>query len=147
MEDNVIGISVMKRLKRIENGITFPEILIASLILSLVGVVFMTALASNYRVLRNTDQRTTAESLARSQMEAINNAPYDGTAPYSYDNYTITGIPSGYRITIAAVPIDPVTGDNSTMDLGIQKVTVTVICQNRLPDLSSTVLVLESYKR
>jgi Tfp pilus assembly protein PilV len=136
-----------RKSKRNESGMTIPEVLIGALILGFVGVVFLSALASNYRVLLTAEQRTTAESLGRRQMEALNNAPYDGTAPYSYDNYTITGIPSGYGVNIAVSLIDPETGATSATDLGVQKVTVSVTCQKRLPNQSSTVIVLESYKR
>jgi hypothetical protein len=75
-------------------------------------------------------------------MESINNAPYDSTPPYTYSK--ITGIPAGYDINIAVALVNPETGGSSAMDLGVQKVTVTVIYQQRIPP---EVLVLETYKR
>jgi Tfp pilus assembly protein PilV len=130
------------KFKNDETGITIAEVLIALAIFAFVGVTFVSALGTNFRVLLAADQRTTAESLAKTQMEAINNAPYDSTAPYAYSK--ITGIPAGYDITIAVALVNPETGAVSAVDLGVQKVTVTVTCQQRSPP---EVLVIETYKR
>jgi len=121
---------------------TIAEVLIALAIFAVVGVTFVSALGTNFKVLLVADQRTTAESLVKTQMEAINNAPYDSTPPYTYDK--ITGIPAGYDINIAVALVNPETGAVSATDLGVQKVTVTITCQQHLPP---EVLVLESYKR
>lgn len=137
-------VDLMNKLKfrSSERGVTIAEVLIALAILAVVGVTFVTALGTNFKVLLMADQRTTAESLARTQMEAINNAPYDSISPYAYNK--ITGIPSGYDINIAVALINPETGAVSALDLGVQKVTVTVTCVQHSPP---EVLVLESYKR
>lgn len=129
-------------LRRRETGVTIAEVLIALAIFAVVGVTFVSALSTNFKVLLIADQRTTAESLARTQMEAINNAPYDSTPPYSYNK--ISGIPGGYDINISVALVNPETGAVSATDLGVQKVTVTVTCQQHSPP---EVLVLESYKR
>ncbi len=125
-----------------EKGMTIAEVLIALAIFAVVGVTFVSALGTNFKVLSVADQRTTAESLAKTQMEAINNAPYDGTPPYTYSK--ISGIPEGYDIIIAVALVNPETGAVSALDLGVQKITVTVTCQQHSPP---EVLVLESYKR
>jgi Tfp pilus assembly protein PilV len=130
------------KFRRNENGITIPEVLVSVAIFAVVGVTFVYALATNFKVLQIADQRTTAESLARTQMEAINNAPYDTISPYTYTK--ISGIPSGYDINIAVALVNPETGAVSATDLGVQKVTVTVTCQQHSPP---EVLVIESYKR
>lgn len=132
----------MLKFKGNETGMTIAEVLIALAIFSIVGVTFVSALGTNFKVLLLADQRTTAESLAKTQMEAINNAPYDSTPPYTYSK--ISGIPEGYDINIVVVLVDPETGSTSALDLGVQKVTVTVTCQQHSPP---EVLVLESYKR
>jgi Tfp pilus assembly protein PilV len=128
--------------QRSETGLTIAEVLIALAIFAVVGVTFVSALGTNFKVLTLADQRTTAESLAKTQMEAINNAAYDSTPPYTYSK--ITGIPAGYDVTIAVALVNPETGAVSALDLGVQKVTVTVTCQQHTP---TTVLVLETYKR
>jgi Tfp pilus assembly protein PilV len=125
-----------------ELGITIAETLVALSIFAITSVTFVAALGSNFKVLLMADQRTTAESLAKSQMEAINNAAYDSTAPYTYS--TITGIPAGYSVNIVVALVNPETGSVSATDLGVQKVTVTVTCQQHSPP---EVMVLESYKR
>jgi len=130
------------KFKRDETGMTIAEVLIALAIFAVVGVTFVSALGTNFKVLLIADQRTTAESLAKTQMEAINNSPYDSTPPYSYSK--ISGIPAGYDINISVALVNPETGAVSATDLGVQKVTVTVTCQQHSP---LEVLVLESYKR
>ena len=128
--------------RRNEIGVTLIEVLVALSIFTVVSVTFVSTLSTNYKVLLVADQRTTAESLARTQMEAIDNAPYDTTPPYIYT--TITGIPAGYAVSIAVVLVNPETGAISATDLGVQKVTVTVTCQQHSPPV---VLIVESYKR
>ena len=128
--------------RRNEIGITITEVLVALSIFAVVSVTFVSALSTNYKVLLIADQRTTAESLAKTQMEAINNAPYDTTAPYAYTK--ITGIPAGYDVSIAVALVNPETGATSATDLGVQKITVTVTCQQHSPPV---VLIVESYKR
>jgi hypothetical protein len=125
-----------------ERGNSLPEVIMSIGIFALVGVTFISVLATNIKVLGTADQRTTAESLAKTQMEAIISAPYDSTAPYSYSK--VAGIPAGYDINIYVALINPETGAVSTTDCGVQKVTVTVTCQQRSPP---EVLSLQSYKR
>jgi prepilin-type N-terminal cleavage/methylation domain-containing protein len=120
-------------------GYTLGEVLVSLAIFGVVGVTFMSALGTNFKVLLMADQRTTSETLAKSQLEAINNSPYDFTTPYEYDK--ITGIPSGYDINIAVSLVNPETGAVSALDLGVQKVAVTVTFQQ------NAVLVVESYKK
>ena len=130
------------RLKSYEKGITLPEVLVSLLIFTTVSVTFVAALGTNFKVLLVADQRTTAESLARAQLEAINNAPYDFTAPYAYSK--ITTIPAGYDVIPTAILINPETGAVSATDLGVQKITVTVTCQQHSPP---EIIVVETYKR
>ena len=120
-----------------DKGFTLPEALISLFIFSAVTVIFTAALATNFKVLLIADQRTTAETLAKAQLEAINNAPYDFTPPYEYDKITV---PYGYGIKpngsdanhIAVVRINPETGAVSDTDLGVQKVTCNVTCPGDL---------------
>ena len=136
------------RFKSNEKGITLVEALIAFMIFSVVAVTFIHALETNFRVLCMDRQRTTAESLAKTQLEVINNAPYNPVSPYSYDNITISP-PAGYQIAISkGVLIDPRNGTVSGTDYGVQKVTCNVTCSVRCFDNSTaTVISIESYKR
>ena len=137
-------VDLMRRLrfKREQTGISLPEVLVSLSIFAIVGVTIVAALGTNFRVLTVADQRTTAESLAKTQLEAINNAPYDFTVPYVYNK--ITNIPAGYDIAIAVLLINPETGAVSATDLGVQKITVTVTCQQHSPP---EIIVVETYKR
>jgi prepilin-type N-terminal cleavage/methylation domain-containing protein len=125
-----------------EAGMTLAEVLVALSIFAVVGVTMVSALGTNFKVLATADQRTTAESLVKAQMEAINNSSYDSIPPYTYNK--ITEIPAGYDIDIAVALINPETGAVSAVDLGVQKVTVTVTCQQHS---TPEVLAIESYKR
>jgi prepilin-type N-terminal cleavage/methylation domain-containing protein len=127
------------KFKRTIAGFSLPEVLVALSIFAVVGVVFTAALGTNFKVLVLADQRTTAESLAKAKLEAIDKAAYYST----YDNVTIS-IPSGYAVSTAVVYVDPLTGLVSSTDVGMQKVTVTVTFPQRSPP---EVIVISSYKR
>ena len=93
-----------------ERGVGLIEVLIALAILGLVAAAFLSGLATATKAVFIADERTTAESLARSQMEYVKNQgykdadifnPYDPGPPptggeVTYDK--ITGIPDGYTI-------------------------------------------------
>lgn len=133
------------KFKKAENGITLTEVLVALSIFAIVSVTFMSALGINFKVLLMADQRTIAENLAKTQMEAINNAPYNADSPLPADPYDkISTIPAGYDISIDVKLINPETGAVSASDLGVQKITVTVTCQQRE---TPEIIVVEAYKR
>jgi len=121
---------------------SLAEVLAALAIFGIVSVVMVSALGTNFKVLAMADQRTTAESLVKAQIEAINNSSYDSTSPYTYTK--ISDIPAGYDINITVELINPETGSVSAIDLGVQKITVAITCQQHNPP---EVLVMESYKR
>ena len=122
-----------------EQGVTLIEILIAIFILGVVGVGFASSMGTGLMADKVADERTIAESLARTQLESIKRAPYNGTSPYGYAK--ITGIPAGYDINIAVNLINPNIAGNSATDLGIQKIRVTVFRG------SNQILQLETYKK
>ena len=112
---------------------------IAIALLGIIAVAFLGALATASRALVIADERTTAESLARSQMEYVKNQNYDATNdPPQYS--LLPSISGDYTITITAERLDPV-GDGTGNDDGIQKITVTVNHLSK-PD----VITLEGYK-
>jgi len=86
------------------------------------------------------DERATAESIARSQMEYVKNQPYDDIEPQSYETATpkqVDGYP-GYDISVNADPLH-------NPDAGIQKITITVYHHGK-PVLTSGDYTLEGYK-
>ena len=117
------------------NGFSLIEVLITLALVGIIAIAFLSALATASMALITADERATAESLARSQMEHVKNQPYDFDDPQSYeqDNVESTDQP-GYFISVSAEPLhDP--------DDGIQKITVTVSRDDE------EVITLENYKR
>ena len=103
-----------------ESGITFMETVIALAILGAVSVSFLNGLTTASRSVFITDEHSTAESLAESQMEWVKNAGYS----YNATSYSTAPAPAGkdylqYSATVFAQPVH-------TPDDGIQKITVTV---------------------
>ena len=78
-----------------ERGIGLIEVLIALAILGIVAAAFLSGLATASKAIYIADVRTTAESLARSQMEYVKNQPYDDTLPIVY---TKISAPPGFSI-------------------------------------------------
>ena len=89
------------KLKGSQRGQTLIEVLIALAILGVVAVTFLTALSTSSRTLILADEKTTAESLSRTQLEYLKNQPYitdsDGDGEVTY-NKTPVGIFPGYSI-------------------------------------------------
>jgi prepilin-type N-terminal cleavage/methylation domain-containing protein len=119
---------MLTRLKRNEKGFTLIEVLVALAITSVVVVAFLMALntASKAHFLANV--RTTAESLARTQIEDIKNQPYDVTGAYAI----IGPFPANYAIDLIPSPV--------VLEAGLQKITVVVTHQG------SEIITLEGYK-
>ncbi len=107
-------------LNRRELGITFLETVIALAILGAVSVSFLNGLTSASKSVFIVDKKTTAESLAQSQMEWVKNASYS----YNATSYSAVPIPDGkdylqYSSVVSAEPVH-------TPDDGIQKITVSI---------------------
>ena len=103
-----------------ESGVTFIETVIALAILSVISVTFLSGLDTTSKAAFFADEQTTAESLARSQMEWVKNADY----VYGATEYAAVPIADGrdyvdYSAVIAAEPLH-------NPDNGIQKITVTI---------------------
>ncbi|MFC1970085.1 prepilin-type N-terminal cleavage/methylation domain-containing protein [Chloroflexota bacterium] len=113
-----------------QEGQGLIEVLIAVAILGIVAVAFLSALATSSAALILADERTIAESLARSELEYIKNSAYDNiNNPPQYSLDPAIDIPDGYNIYIEAVRLDP-EDDGIEDDDGIQKITVDVYRQD-----------------
>ncbi len=116
-------------------GLTLIETVIALAILGMVSVPFLEGLTGTTRSAFIADEQTTAESLARSQMEQVKTADY----VYGATGYTPAPVPAGedyinYSVVINAEALN-------SPDDGIQKITVTV------NHSAKTIFTLEGYKR
>ena len=111
----------LKKLNRNQKGLTLIEVLIAIAILGMIAVPFLTALSTSSRALIIADERTTAESLVRTEMEYVKNSTYNSTFSYQDSHY------AGYSVNVTAVPIDPDSGAALLSgDKNIQNITVQV---------------------
>jgi Tfp pilus assembly protein PilV len=113
-----------------EHGIGLVEALISVAILGLALTALLSAVSTGSMAVSRTDERVTAENLARSQLEYTKSQPYQAL-PASYA--TVTPSPDDYGVTVTAEPVPG--GDDS-----IEKITVTVTRNGK--DL----LVVEDYK-
>ena len=123
--------SVLRAFPYRESGVTLLETVVALAILGTIAVVFLSGLVTSSRAALIADERATAESLARSQMEWAENTTYVPGAT----SYTPAPIPTGkdyidYSANITA----------ESLDNDIQKIIVTV---NRSGE---QVFTLEGYK-
>ncbi len=89
-------------------------------ILAAIGVTFISAIDTGYRSVRTLDEKTQAEALIRSQLDAIKVSTYA-------DNYTVTvDVPNQYSVSIDVETLDTETciadGNCNTL----QKITVAV---------------------
>ncbi|MFC1954211.1 hypothetical protein ACFLVZ_00070 [Chloroflexota bacterium] len=117
-----------------ESGISLLETLVALAVLGTIAVTFLSGVAISTKAAFTTDELTTAESLARTQMEWIQNADYtDNVSQYSAAVIPDVNDYSSYSVNITAEPLN-------IPDDGIQKITVTISRFNE------QVLELEGYK-
>ncbi|MFC1957490.1 prepilin-type N-terminal cleavage/methylation domain-containing protein [Chloroflexota bacterium] len=128
---------VIRKLKGNESGATLLETLVALAILGLVAVAFLGGLSTGAKATIVANERTTAESLAQSQMEYVKSQDYDSRNNPQYTQ--IPDNPTGYDIFINAERLDA-KDDGHENDDGIQKITVTVSHNGNL------VLTVEGYK-
>ena len=108
-----------------EAGFSLIEVLLAMALVGILGAAIPSALVGANRATITANQHTTAESLARSQMDSIQNQPYDSvntTPVYA----VIPDIPASYSIiTPMAQRLDP-RNDGTANDDGLQYITVAV---------------------
>lgn len=127
----------MLRSMKKEKGFTLVEVLIALAILGVIGIALLGALATSAKAVIVTDERATAESLSRSEMEYVKSQDYSlaewsyelpaGTSPtgvfpewWDFDDpHTLPAGYTGFTVTVIATPIHDT-------DDGIQKITVTI---------------------
>ena len=138
-----------------EKGYALLEVMIAMTLMGLVSVTFLGALYTASKAVSIADERATAESLARTEMEYVRSQLYSGATW----NYTVCSVgrdstdpPSwydvdsnpplldssyaGYSVSVSAEGLLEPSIDNE-----IQKITVTVTYQGE-----SDIITLEGYR-
>ena len=116
-----------------EKGFNLMEVALAMALLGIVAVAYLGAMATGSRAIFIADERATAESLARTQMEYVRQQDYIDYSQDPHDDYYTMSPPANYSVDLSAVPFDPDTGlpyDQSggvfDQDDGIQSITVTI---------------------
>ena len=133
-----------------EKGFTLIEVIIAVALLGVIAVALLGALGTASLAMFIADERATAESLARSEMEYVKGANYTD-APWSPPSYELPGtppswdmshtLPTGYDGYTAHVTAEPLNGT----DDGIQKITIVVSHLGKEITTSGNI-TLENYK-
>jgi prepilin-type N-terminal cleavage/methylation domain-containing protein len=132
----------MLSVKKGERGYTFIEVLVALVILGTIAAAFLFALASSSKSTALSDERTTAESLARTEMEYVKNSVYvpaiwqynlPATPPSWEPSHTLPAGYTGFSVNVSASLVH-------ATDDGLQLVTVVV------SHGSKTVFTLTGYK-
>ncbi len=157
---------VTKTFQGNSRGFSLIEVLVALALLGIIAAAFLGGLATTSKALIIADKRTTAESLARSQMEYVKNQDYS-TVPWEYelplhtpsnpppnppswwddaDPPTLPSGYTGYSVEIRAEDFDADGDGNIEVpgeDEGIRKITVNIYH----PDTDSDpIITLEGYK-
>ena len=122
---------LVSKLLHEQKGQLLIEVLVAVTILGVVAVAFLSAMVTSYGAVALADRKTTAESLTRTELERVKDAPYpivDYTR-ISTSSAPPSPPPSGYRVEVTAVYIVPPTyvpGTAAGM-AGMQMITVKVV--------------------
>jgi prepilin-type N-terminal cleavage/methylation domain-containing protein len=139
----------MKRLLKSQRGFGLIEVIIALGLLGIVSIAFLGALANASSAIIVSDEQTTAESLASSELEYIKSQSYINYSANPHAVYDSISAPEHYAIDTTVAPFEPDSGDTYpqvggiyAQDDGIQLVTIEITF---LPE-SKVILTLEGYK-
>lgn len=119
----------MRKLLRRESGLSLIDTLVALAILGTAAAAFVAAIGTGSITAGDVKEDTTAQSLARSQLEYVKGLPFDEKAK----DYPSITTPNGYSISVDVSNIP-------TADKEIQVITVTV------SQSGETLLIVEEYK-
>ncbi|MFC1948115.1 hypothetical protein ACFLXY_09380 [Chloroflexota bacterium] len=115
----------LKRIKNNEKGLVLIEAIVALALIGIIAAGFLGAVGTSYKSTSMTMGMTTAESLARSQMEYIKKQPYTSIGAYDTIEH-----PTNYAINWTVV------------ELATGKQEITIIVNHS----GETAIVLEGYK-
>ena len=125
-----------------ESGLTLLETLAATAIIGMVAVGLFGGMSVAARSDFIVTRLSSAEALARSQIEHIKNSSYIDYSDPDHGEYELIAIPDDYAINVNCSPVSPSTGQplGPNEDSGIQLITVTVRHNGE------QVIVLKGYK-
>jgi len=139
-----------------EKGFSLMEVALAIALLGVVAITYISALATGTRAVMIADERATAESLARAQIEYARSqeyvsAPWDYTVTSSdfdepdkegwWDDDPPPLLSGDYDTYTVIVSTEPLSG---TVDNGIQVITVTI--RNTISGETKEIFALEGYR-
>ena len=110
------------------SGISLVETVIALGILAIVAGAYLMGMSATSKAVMVSQQRVTAENLAKSQMEYVQSLPYDtvdNPPLYSPTTMSLEDIQNGYDVDIQAERVNPLEGGTG-VDVGLQKLTVLI---------------------
>jgi len=122
-----------------QSGFLLIELLVALAILGIIAVAFLSALTTGYRGLLLAHEMTMAESLVRTELERIRDAPYPIAGEVkSHRGYDIS-ITTSY-VEPTPDPRDPVatTYVPSSAPTGMQNITVSITHQGKVVLVTGT---------
>ena len=133
---------VTKRFRGNEAGVALIETMVALVLLSLITFVFVGGMGTASKATIIADEQATAESLAQSQMEYIQNQDYINYADTFHEEYELIATPESYSVGVNVVPINVQTGEPlpSGQDNGIQRIIV-IVERN-----DESIFTIEAYK-
>ena len=146
---------MIKRLRK-QRGFGLIEVIIALGLLGIIGIAFLGTLANASSAIILSDGRTTAESLARSEMEYIKSQDYIDYSAEGHDIYDSLEAPADYILETTIAPFNPdspgpdktydETGGVFAYDAGIQLITITVTFFEEEEPEKQSQFQLEGYK-
>ncbi len=104
---------------RDDRGSLLLETVVASMVFALVGVAVLSGLSTTYRTGARVNVHSTAENVARNQMEFVFSQGYEEPGSTPYPIYGT--VPSDYSVTTSATEVDPLAPDTE-----IERVNVAV---------------------
>jgi type II secretion system protein I len=117
-----------------EQGFNLVEVLVALMILAAVAATFLMSVSTSSKAVMVGHDQVSAEGLAKSQMESIQQQNYSASGTYTH----ITGL-TGYNVDFTVQRLDP-QQLHTVADEGLQKITITVT------HAGQTIWTLQGYK-
>ena len=135
-----------------EKGFNLMEVALAMALLGVVAVAYLGAMGTGSRAIIIADERATAESLARTQLEYVRQQDYIDYSENPHGDYLTISPPSAYYIVeLTVTPFDPDTGDPYgqsggvfVQDDGIQN--ISVLIKHTVGGVTEDIFSLDGYR-